>query len=320
MISIIVPVYNAMPHLTACVQSLVAQTCRDWELLLVDDGSTDGSHAECDRWAQQDARIRVIHQDNAGPSAARNAGLDVARGEQVAFVDADDVVHCRYLEVLLDAMQQYDADVVQAPYKIVPASRRSDFTAERLARPLPSAHAVVRTGEQALLDMLYQRGRIDSSPCKLFRRRLPSWPCFPSDVRVYEDLLFVADVLTQTRRTVWLNVPMYFYFKQASGTLVSTSTRQPDGLLALERLEGRFLSMQRQEWVLAVRHRCFSLACHTLRLLRGMRHDTGHRAEHDVMARLCWQQVERLRRQVFFNPQSRFKNRLVAAFPCLLKW
>lgn len=91
-ISCIVPVYNVEKYLRRCVDSILAQTFTDFELILVDDGSPDGCPAICDEYAEKDSRVRVIHQENKGVSAARNAGLDMARGEYVCFVDGDDEV------------------------------------------------------------------------------------------------------------------------------------------------------------------------------------------------------------------------------------
>ena len=89
-ISIIVPVYNTEKYLDQCIQSVLAQTYTNWELLLIDDGSTDSSGAICDKYAAEDNRIRVFHKENGGVSSARNLGLDNAQGEWISFVDADD--------------------------------------------------------------------------------------------------------------------------------------------------------------------------------------------------------------------------------------
>ena len=97
-ISVIVPVYNVMAYLTRCVDSIRKQTYRNLEILLVDDGSTDGSAGLCDELADSDPRIRVIHQKNSGVSAARNAGIQEACGEYVLFTDSDDYVAVDYLE------------------------------------------------------------------------------------------------------------------------------------------------------------------------------------------------------------------------------
>ncbi len=100
-ISIIVPVYNAAEWLGRCVDSIIAQTFSDWELLLVDDGSRDSSGEICDRYAAADTRIRAIHQPNGGASRARNTGIDAARGTYVCFVDSDDWLETEYLADLI---------------------------------------------------------------------------------------------------------------------------------------------------------------------------------------------------------------------------
>lgn len=116
LISIIVPVYQVKEYLDECVESLLAQTYTNLELLLVDDGSTDGSGEICDRYAVKDDRVRVVHQENQGPSAARNAGLDCAKGKYVAFVDSDDIVLPDFIEVLYELMRNYQADIATCTY------------------------------------------------------------------------------------------------------------------------------------------------------------------------------------------------------------
>ena len=111
-LSVIVPVYNAEKYLDECVQSILAQTFAEFELILVNDGSTDRSGAMCDQWALKDSRISVLHQSNAGQSAARQNGIRAARGEFVAFVDSDDKIEPRMYETLLTAQRQYNSDYV----------------------------------------------------------------------------------------------------------------------------------------------------------------------------------------------------------------
>lgn len=113
MVTMIVPIYNKEGYLTRCVDSLLNQTCRDFEVILVDDGSTDSSGALCDSYAARyPGMIRVIHKSNGGPSSARNAGMDAARGDFVIFPDPDDWVEPDYVESLLMLQRQYDADMV----------------------------------------------------------------------------------------------------------------------------------------------------------------------------------------------------------------
>ena len=111
-ISIIVPVYNVERYLRQCIDSILAQTYTDFELLLIDDGSPDNSGNICDEYAKKDPRIRVFHKPNGGVSTARNMGIDNAKGEYISFIDADDYVEPNFLEEMLNAMNRYNADLV----------------------------------------------------------------------------------------------------------------------------------------------------------------------------------------------------------------
>ena len=110
-ISVIVPVYRVEKYLRQCVESIRAQTFRQLEIILVDDGSPDGCPALCDELAQEDARIRVIHQKNGGVSAARNTGINAAEGGCIAFVDSDDFIAPEMYEILYRELKQNSADV-----------------------------------------------------------------------------------------------------------------------------------------------------------------------------------------------------------------
>lgn len=116
-ISVIVPVYNVVHYLEQCVESILSQKCNDLEVILIDDGSTDGSGALCDELARKDARIHVIHQENAGAAAAKNAGLRVATGEYLAFVDSDDYLEPGAYPYLLKLIQENNADVVRGAFR-----------------------------------------------------------------------------------------------------------------------------------------------------------------------------------------------------------
>ena len=121
-ISVIVPVYRVEPWLAQCVQSILAQSFRELELILVDDGSPDGCGALCDSYARQDRRVRVIHQENRGVSAARNAGLDLASGRFVTFCDGDDFWGQTHLQQLWDGAVETGADLVSCNYRVVSES------------------------------------------------------------------------------------------------------------------------------------------------------------------------------------------------------
>ena len=111
-ISVIIPVYRVEPYLRQCVDTVLEQTYRELEIILVDDGSPDGCGAICDEYAEKDSRVLVVHKENGGVSSARNAGLDVATGEWIMFIDSDDVVDCKYAEMMLKAQVETGAELV----------------------------------------------------------------------------------------------------------------------------------------------------------------------------------------------------------------
>ncbi len=114
MISVIVPVYNVEPYLRKCLDSIVNQTYRNLEILVIDDGSADGSGAICDSFAEKDERVVVFHTENRGLSAARNLGLDNATGDWIGFVDSDDWIEPDMYEVLIKRVEETKADVVES--------------------------------------------------------------------------------------------------------------------------------------------------------------------------------------------------------------
>lgn len=123
--SIIVPVYDVESYLDTCIKSVLNQTYQDFELILVDDGSKDSSGRICDEYAHKDARIQVIHKPNAGVSAARNAGLDIAKGRYICFVDSDDWIDSRYLQVVLESIGNFDILFIGSVWHYEDGSLRS---------------------------------------------------------------------------------------------------------------------------------------------------------------------------------------------------
>lgn len=111
LISVVVPIYNVEKYLQKCIDSILAQTYRHLEIILVDDGSPDNCGAICDNYAQEDGRVLVIHKKNGGLSSARNAGLEIAKGELIVFIDSDDWIDANYIEKLYDDISESGADV-----------------------------------------------------------------------------------------------------------------------------------------------------------------------------------------------------------------
>lgn len=116
-LSVIVPVYKVEPFLRKCVDSIINQTYRNLEIILVDDGSPDNCGAICDEYANKDDRVKVIHKENGGLSSARNAGMDIAKGDYIAFVDSDDWLELDMYETLIGLAEKYDADIAEGSYR-----------------------------------------------------------------------------------------------------------------------------------------------------------------------------------------------------------
>lgn len=136
LISIIVPVYNVEQYLDDCLISIINQTYKNLEIILIDDGSTDKSGKICDEYAKKDSRIIVIHKENGGVSSARNAGLRIAKGAYIGFVDPDDWIAEDMYEVLYSNAKKYDADVSVCKYKIVKNRRKDNLNAINLIKLL----------------------------------------------------------------------------------------------------------------------------------------------------------------------------------------
>lgn len=126
-LSIIIPVYNCEDYLEKCINSILNQTFDDFELILVNDGSEDSSGSLCDRLAIRDTRITVLHKKNGGAASARNAGLEIARGELIGFIDSDDYIHPQMYEILYEVMQRTGADIASCHYKFVSPEQNEKF-------------------------------------------------------------------------------------------------------------------------------------------------------------------------------------------------
>ena len=147
LISIIVPIYKVEQYLGRCVESIVNQTYKNLEIILVDDGSPDNCPAMCDNWACKDARIKVVHKQNGGLSDARNAGMDIAKGEYIAFVDSDDYVRSDMYELLYNNMQENESDISACGVEMV----REDETPIAMLTPLGS---YVLNNEEAMIAII----------------------------------------------------------------------------------------------------------------------------------------------------------------------
>lgn len=207
LISVIIPTYNAEKTISGCIQSVQAQSYKNWELILVNDGSGDRSGEICDGFSAEDSRIRVFHQKNAGVSAARNLGLRQSKGDYVTFIDADDIIPADYLGILLQTCRGADVAVCDV------VSLRDDRELHRFTL----ADQILERKEA--LNYLLERRRINSGPyAKLFRRETVEGLEFPA-LRAYEDILFVRDAFCRAERIAVTNRTEYRYIQNPEGAM-----------------------------------------------------------------------------------------------------
>lgn len=204
-ISIIVPIYNVEQFLHCCIDSILAQTFTEWELLLIDDGSPDRSGEICDEYAAKDSRVRVFHKENGGVSNARNLGLDNARGEWVTFVDADDIIQPGFLRGLLAPTEEYEAlDFVQAGC--------CNYRNEKIVGIEQQYELYVGNDPAYLFN--HFRGLTSS---KLFRlENVNHWSDglplrFDEKMKIAEDMAFTLDYLLTVKRYAFVSEVGYYY-------------------------------------------------------------------------------------------------------------
>lgn len=219
-ISVIIPIYNAEPFLCACLDSVLAQTYGDLDVILVNDGSRDGSGAICDRYAAMDGRIRVVHQENGGVSRARNRGLELAVGKLVSFVDADDTLEPDMYELLVKLMDEHQSDISHCGYK------RFDKQGEFVREVNGTHRLMVQNGEEAIVCML--RGEYFSNGLwnKLFRAAVVQGLRFREDLKNNEDVLFNVQAFSRARKTVFLDEGKYHYFDHPSSACNQIKARK----------------------------------------------------------------------------------------------
>lgn len=213
-LSIITPVYNAEQYLEHAIESILSQTFSDFELILVDDGSTDNSVILCDQYAKKDSRIKVIHQINQGQAVARNRALDIVKGEYIGFVDSDDYIHPQMYEVLIGNARKYNAKISIGGYRSVVDCNYIEKISNSDIKPKVwkgtdfLTHCLldeVDKKQWVLWDKVFHRSCFDNV-------RMPEGRINEDNAIVYK-LLYEADIVADC------NAPFYYYFQNPDSTV-----------------------------------------------------------------------------------------------------
>lgn len=211
LISVIVPVYNIKDYLPRCVRSILSQTLQEFELILVDDGSTDGSGEICDAFSGEDERISVCHSVHSGAGASRNRGLDLALGDFIAFVDGDDYVHPQYLEILHDTLAGCDGRVAFVKAASCTVDGKGERSPGRMTLPFATT---ILCQEECILSLFYIRKGFCSTAVwgKLFRREVLAGLFFENIT--CEDMEYLSRVYQRIDCAACITAELYYYVRR----------------------------------------------------------------------------------------------------------
>lgn len=302
LVSIVVPVYNVEAYLEKCIDSIVNQTYKNFEIFLVDDGSTDASSSICDAYAERDGRISVIHKKNGGLSDARNAGIEVARGDFILFVDSDDYIEVDTVDYLLGLALKNCAEIVVASHKIV----YGDEQIKQRKNDLYDSVQVL-TPIHAFNDALYGKKLSLHAWGKLYRRSLFNDVRFPKG-RLYEDAGTTYKIIEKSQRVIVSSAKKYYYL-QRRGSIINSGfyPRMMDSLYFANEMFN-FAKDKQPESVEAARTYKFMCAVAMLDVIVA----SGSLLAYTAETTKCATVINQLKGTVLFNRDASKKVRLYA--------
>lgn len=214
MISVIIPIYNVEKYLSRCLDSVINQTFSNLEILLINDGSTDSSGFICDEYAKNDSRIVVIHQENKGPSHARNKGLDKAKGEYISFIDPDDFISLNFFEILLNQLNETDSDICICNFQSF------SNTIQIKSSDLINTYKKVYNGSTFITEFKYTKDTVRYVVLwnKLYKKCLFENLRMPEDVKICEDEYIWYKCMYNAKKICEIDTTLYYYYKRENST------------------------------------------------------------------------------------------------------
>lgn len=234
-VSIIVPVYNVDKYISECVDSIINQTYKNIEIILVDDGSTDNSGKTCDNYSQNDKRIKVIHQKNAGAANAKNTGLDNVTGDYIAFIDSDDVVEADWIETMLNLAISNNADISECAF--------DKYYKNHYESVVDFDSSSGRFTTEEYMKQYLSRWTSSIFCNKLFRKELTENIRFRKERRCIDDEFYTYKVISNAKMIVRTNKVLYHYRQRVTGAVQSKSHQLQITDDAIE------LRVERYEWI-----------------------------------------------------------------------
>ncbi len=219
LISIVVPIYNVEKYLDDCIKSIIGQTYKNIEIILVDDGSTDKSGEVCENYAKYDKRIKVIHKENGGLSDARNEGLKIANGQYITFIDSDDYVNEEFVEILYKSIKKYNADISICNYDLI--EEKSTYRKENKK----NIKDITQLDNKECLKRTYsnEKGMEFLAWAKLYNKDLFVKNCiiYPKG-KIHEDTYTTYKLIYYSKNIVYNDVSLYYYRKR-NGSIMNSN-------------------------------------------------------------------------------------------------
>ncbi|MBO4435632.1 MAG: glycosyltransferase [Fibrobacter sp.] len=321
-ISVVIPVYNTESYIADCLASIHGQTFQDFEAIIVDDGSTDGSTGIAKEFAKEDPRFRIVSQANKGLSEARNAGIEVAEGDWITFVDSDDMIAPNFLQALFNAAMQTGADIaccakhffgegnLVAGNGMFADSGIGMFADSGIGMPagerLPGkkTHAALSPAK-ALANALYQNDKPDYSAWnKLYATRLWKTRRFPAG-KYFEDMATIPQVFLDARLVAFVPEPLYMNRRHSASILATAYDCKKAELLDIAEAVCDLIAGKGAGLMRAARSNLFSASCSILMRTS----DTPEFADYRDRA---WKHIRELRLGALLNPRTRCRNKAAA--------
>ena len=305
LVSVIIPVYNTEEFLPLCMETVLGQTWREMEILLVDDGSAPACAALCDEYAARDGRVRVIHKANAGAAAARNTALDAMTGEYVTFVDSDDYIALDMVEALMELALAHDADM---------ASSRGIYTTRRELFPVEQPPLEIWEGEGRAVLYRLASWRPAVWP-KVYRKKLFDGIRFP-ETRIYEDDGITVPLLWDCGKIVYTNQRYYYYYLSENSIMRAPFAKKRFDMLKVFSLRRDFYRQHGAEEL--EERNAVDWYLHLYRLRCDMRLDRWpERKQYLPMLADQEKELSWVRKSRFFTPQYKVKRLVLKYFPHL---
>ena len=296
-VTVIIPVYNQLKYLERCIESALSQTYKNIEILLIDDGSNDGSEKMCDQYAKLDKRIKVIHKENGGLSSARNVGMDCATGEYITFLDSDDYLAINAIQDMINLCLKYNAEI-----SIMKMEYIAENINEEIQQPIKE-HIKVLSVESAIESSLYQNLFSCCAPGKMYCKSVLAGITFPL-MRLSEDLAVCHLIFSNAKKIVFSNNIAYYYRQQPKSIMHVFNMNRLDALEWTHDIEC-FCEKNYPCLIPAAKCRTFNVAIHLIL-------DLPMKEELKITEKKLWNVIKRTRNIVIFDKKARFRERTAA--------